>query len=101
MMENVTKIDISELNKRIDELIEQITSMRVAAKALETIVKLAPKFPDRPCPDVVAVKKNLDNHITNHKEAVKIWLKPVIAIVMDLLKLGIIAFITWWFVQAS
>ena len=98
-MENMTKTDIRELNKRIDELIEQITSMRVAAKALETIVKLAPKFPDRPCPDLITVQKNFNNHITNHKEVVRMWLKPVIARVVDLLKLGTIAFITWFFVR--
>lgn len=98
-MSEVTKQDISELHKRVDKVVEHTTEIRVTVARIETTLKMAPKFPDRPCPDLVAVQKNFNSHVTDHKETVKMWQKPIVRTVVDLIKLTIVAVVTWLFVR--
>ena len=93
-MAEVTKQDISELHKRIDEVVEIVTDVRVSQGKMETRLEMLviPEIPERPC-------QFLETHMKKHKETIQLWEKPLVRTVIDLVKMAIVAVVTWLFVR--
>ncbi len=90
-MSEVTKEDIAAVHSRIDEIVTCNTAIQVS------IGKIQQRFedltiPKQPCSE-------LRNHIKDHKENVRIWQRPIVHTIVDLVKLGIVAFLTYVFVK--
>lgn len=88
---------ISDVHDRIDKMVEHTADIRVTVERIETTLRLQ----TRPCPDLVAVQKNFNTHVVDHKETVKMWQRPIVRTVVDLIKLTIVAVATWFFVRKN
>lgn len=99
-MSEVTKQDISNLHKRIDDLVEVTTTVRISLTRIETRFESMPEppepvvLPERPCPF-------FKEHVKDHKAAAGLWQKPLVRTAIDIVKLAIVAGATWLFVRKS
>ena len=105
----VTKQDIVDLhnkiesindktNNKIDELVKSTNILAINVQKITTTLDLTPKH-DRPCSDLVNLKKSHEEHIENHKETVRLWYSPIIKSVVHIVELAIVALATWFFIK--
>ena len=94
-MSEVTKEDIGELHKRIDLVNETMTEVRVSVGEIKTTLNLMPKLPIRPCDFHTSLKTDFDGHLADHKDNKRIWQRPIIGTVVDLVKMAVVAAVTW------
>ncbi len=88
-MSEVTKADIGEVHKRIDEIVKVNTKIQVSIARIETKVDHIPDM-KRPC-------DFFENHIKDHKKIKGLWHNSAIHTAIDILKLAIVAAVTWLF----
>ena len=100
-MAEVTKEDIAEVHKRIDLVNVTMTEVKVSMAEIKTTLSFQPKMPDRPCEYQVDLKKDFDGHLDDHKETKKTWQKPIVRTVIDLVKMAIVALVTWLFLRKN
>jgi hypothetical protein len=88
-MSEVTKEDVNQVHKRIDDLVEVTTLIRISVTKIEMAIPKPIKLPARPC-------HFFEEHVQEHKDNVKTWKDTVIKNTVDVLKLGIVALITYY-----
>jgi len=98
-MAEVTKADIGELHKRIDILADRQNDTNIVLAKIDTTLKLLPKLPSRPCDQHNQLKTEFDGHLTAHKETKQTWQRPLVRTVVDLVKMAIVATVTWLFLR--
>ena len=94
-MAEVTKADIQEVHRRIDDMVGEQNQTNICLARIDTTLKLMPKLPDRPCEQLVSLKSGLNGHIADHKDNKRIWQRPIIGTVVDLVKMAVVALVTW------
>ena len=91
----------SELNSHISEvsshLSELSTSTAVMAERFRQMTEkvddlpdIIPEIPERPCPHFTG---HIEDHKTrdlNAKEAIRLWQRPVVSCIIDLVKMGVV-----------
>lgn len=101
-MSEVTKEDIAEVHKRIDKVGEHQNRTNIALARIETKLEMLPEPPDlpaRPCEQHVSLKEDFDGHIIDHKETKQTWQRPVVRTLIDLVKMAVVAGVTWLFLR--
>lgn len=96
-MSEVTKQDIGNLHKRIDDLVEVTTTVRISLTRIEMRFESMPKpieLPERPC-------TFFKEHIKDHKKTIGIWHNSLVRTAIDIVKLAIVAVVTWLFVRRN
>jgi hypothetical protein len=87
----VTVDDINRLHERVDKLVDcnekTVVDIAVIKTKLEGLV-----IPKQPC-DALA------EHLNNHKENRRVWQRPLVRTVVDLVKMAVVAGLTWLFVK--
>jgi hypothetical protein len=96
------QVDKEMFNKlviKVDSLVEGQTQLLVSLTQIQTIQEMTPEIelPERPCPEHAELKKNFEKHIDSHKENLRFWQKPFIAMLFDLFKMSIIFAAGWLF----
>ncbi|KKK50260.1 hypothetical protein LCGC14_3126790, partial [marine sediment metagenome] len=81
-MSEVTKEDVNQVHKRIDELVEVTTLIRISVSKIEMAIPEPVELPKRPC-------DFLEDHIDEHKDNVKTWKHSVIKTAVDILKMAV------------
>lgn len=101
-MSEVTREDLTIVHNKIGEVHQRIDDMVTCNTAIQvSIAKIEQKFedlvipepPNRPC-------QFFEEHIKDHKESVRIWQRPVVRTVVDLVKMAVVAVLTWIFVRS-
>lgn len=96
-MSEVTKEDvkevhkkIGEVHKRIDEGVKCNTEIQIDIAIIKTKLSslVIPEAPERPCPF-------FNDHIDEHKKIKGIWQNSAIKTGIDIVKLAIVATVTW------
>ena len=98
-MSEATKEDINEVHKRIDKMVEHQNQTNISLAQIETTLKLFPKPNDRPCEQHVSLKADFDGHISDHKETKQTWQRPVVRTLIDMIKMAVVAGVTWLFLR--
>ena len=93
-MSEVTREDIKELHGRIDDMVTIQTKTSIAVARIETKLNMQPAPPERPC-------KELVDHLEDHKETKKLWQTPLVKTIIDVAKMGLVAFFTWMFLRSK
>jgi len=94
-MSEVTKADIQEVHRRIDDMVGEQNQTNICLARIDTTLKLMPKLPKRPCDFHAELKKDFDGHLADHKDNKRIWQRPIIGTVVDLVKMAVVALVTW------
>ena len=94
-MQEASKGDIHDLHKRIDTILETMTEVKVGMAEIKTTLSFQPKLPNRPCGFHTELKKDFDGHLADHKEIKRVWQRPIIGTVVDLVRMAAVAFVTW------
>ena len=105
-MSEVTKEDltqvhtkIGQVHKRIDDIVTCNTAIQISVAKIETkfesfTVPVIPDAPERPC-------EYIKEHLEDHKETVRLWQKPIVRTLVDLIKMAIVAMATYLFVRSK
>lgn len=113
--------DIQRLHERIDTLqsdiqgqlrdgTNEIMNLTIAVAKIETKLSMTPPAASRPCTELkdhltdhkglVRPCRDLENHLADHKETRSLWQTPIVANIISLIRMGIVALITWAIVRA-
>ena len=95
-MSEVTKADINEVHKRIDRMVEHQNQTNLSLVRIETKLEM---LPERPCDQHVSLKADFEGHISDHKETKRTWQRPVVRTLVDMLKMAVVAGVTWLFLR--
>ena len=108
MAVEVTRADINRIHERIDTVTDRMdtmsensTEIKVCIAKIQTKLEMAPPPPTQPCHHVEDLKKDFDGHVADHKENIKMIKRPVVRTVIELVKMGIVAAVTWLFVKSN
>uniref|UniRef100_A0A6M3XFN4 Uncharacterized protein n=1 Tax=viral metagenome TaxID=1070528 RepID=A0A6M3XFN4_9ZZZZ len=88
-MGDVTKADVHDLHKRIDLVIQGQNENRVIIARIETKLESTHLYP---C-------NTLKEHLTNHRETKALWETPIVSAIISMVKMGIVAGVTWLIVK--
>lgn len=91
-MAEVTKEDVNAIHRRIDDLVTLDTALQVSIGRMEQRLQDL-KIPQQPC-------QFIKKHLNNHKDTANLWQKPLVKTLIDLVKMGIVAAVTYLFVRS-
>lgn len=89
----VEKQDLVPINNQIEKLVDSTTKTAVDIGIIKTKLQTF-NIPERPC-------KVLEEHLNNHKENNRIWKRPIASTVIDLIKIGAVFLIGWFWSKRS
>ena len=85
MTEAATKADINRIYDRLEPMAQDLASIK-------TRLDLTPPPPKQPC-------TFLETHLDDHKKTANTWKTSVIRTVVDVVKMAIVAVVTYFFVK--